>query len=98
VSIQRKTESVCSEIYRLLREERERRGLSKYALSGMTGLSQQTIGYLEREMTAPSLDTVLRIVRAMEIDFGKLITDAETRASRKTVVRVRSSARQTKAK
>ena len=91
MSIQRDSKAICSEIYHLLREERERLGLSKYALAAKTGLSQQTIGYLEREMTSPSLDTVLRLVRAMELDFGKFLAVAESRVGSKAVVRRKST-------
>jgi len=83
VSIQRESEAICSEIYLLLKEERERLGLSKYSLASKTGLSQQTIGYLERGRTAPAFDTVLRLVRAMEIDFAKFLALAEKRARQK---------------
>jgi transcriptional regulator with XRE-family HTH domain len=93
VSIQRDSEAICSEIYCLLREERERLGLSKYALAGKTGLSQQTIGYLERGKTSPSLDTVLRLVRAMELNFGKLLAEAEGRAEGNAVVRRKPAAK-----
>ncbi len=79
MTIQREAEALCAEIYRILREERERLGLSKYALAAKTGLSQQTIGYLERAKTAPSLDTVLRLVRAMELDFGEVLNKAGRR-------------------
>ena len=34
-------------IVRLLRDERERRGLSKYAVEQRSGISQQMIGYVE---------------------------------------------------
>jgi transcriptional regulator with XRE-family HTH domain len=90
VSIQRDSEALCAQIYRLLREERERLGLSKYALAAKTGLSQQTIGYMERGLTSPSLDTVLRLVRGMEIDLAELLSAAEKRAKVKTVERRRS--------
>ena len=83
MSIQRETEAICSEIYRLLQEERERLGLSKYSLAAKTGLSQQTIGYMERGQTAPSFDTVLRLARAMKVDFAKFLAVAEKRAQQK---------------
>jgi DNA-binding XRE family transcriptional regulator len=46
---------VCAHVIKLLSEERERRGISKYALSAKCGLAQQTISYIERELRHPSL-------------------------------------------
>jgi transcriptional regulator with XRE-family HTH domain len=42
-----KQRAVCTQAIRLLREERVKRGLSKYALSAQCGLTQQTISYME---------------------------------------------------
>lgn len=80
MTIQRESAAICAEVFQLLREERERQRLSKYALANKTGLSQQTIGYVERGMTAPSLDTILRMVRGLGTDMGSLIKSAERRA------------------
>jgi transcriptional regulator with XRE-family HTH domain len=41
------------------------------------GLSQQMVSYVEREMRIPSLDTLLRIGNALDLDTGELITRAE---------------------
>ena len=46
--------AVCAQIVRLLREERERQGISKYAMAERSGLSEQMIGYVERSMRQPS--------------------------------------------
>lgn len=69
--------AVCAEIIRQLRSERERRKLSKYAMAARSGLAQQTIGYVERGMRQPSLETVVRMAAALEIDLGELINRAE---------------------
>ena len=65
--------AVCAEIVALLRKERERRGLSKYALSERSGLSQQMIGYVERGMRSPSLETVIRLAVGLEVDLAQII-------------------------
>lgn len=80
VGIESESRAVCAHLFRLLQEERERRGLSKYALSNETGLAQQTLGYVERGMTSPSFDTIYRMARAMDVDLGKLIHSAQKRA------------------
>lgn len=71
---------MCAQLFRLLKEERERLGLSKYAVAARTGLSQQTLGYLERGMTSPSFDTIYRMSRALSVDLGEFIRIAEKQA------------------
>ena len=72
----KKFEAMCARIIQLLREERERRKLSKYLLAQRSGLSPQMIGYVERGIKKPSLETILRIAEAMEIDLGTALTQA----------------------
>ena len=71
-----KSHAVVHHVIRLLREERERRGLSKYVVAARSGLSQQTIGYVERELTNPSLETIVRIADGIGIDLVGLIMQA----------------------
>ena len=72
----------CQQIIRLLKEERERRGLSKYAVAQTSGLSQQAIGYMEEGQRIPSLETVLRVAKALGVDFAKIITQARKELSK----------------
>jgi transcriptional regulator with XRE-family HTH domain len=69
-------ESVCSQVARLLREERERQKLSMTVLAERAGLSQQSISYIERGMRIPNLDTLLRIAGVLKIDLGGVIKQA----------------------
>ena len=71
-----KSNAVVHHVIRLLREERERRGLSKYVVAARSGLSQQTIGYVERELTNPSFETIVRMADAIGIDLAGLIRQA----------------------
>src|SRR5882724_11661257 len=80
VGIEGESRAVCAQLVRLLKEERERRGISKYAIAAKTGLAQQTVGYAERGLTSPSFDTIYRMARALEIDLGELVRRAEARA------------------
>ena len=52
-------------------------------LAERAGLSQQMISYVERELRNPTLDTLLRISAALEVDLWKLIKQAEAWASKK---------------
>jgi transcriptional regulator with XRE-family HTH domain len=71
---------VCGHVIRILRQERESRGLSKYALSAQTGLAQQTISYVERGLRQPSFETVLRIADGIGIDLEKVLKQARADA------------------
>jgi transcriptional regulator with XRE-family HTH domain len=74
-------QAICAEIVRLLREEIKRQGLSVYALAKISGLTQPAIGYVEKELRIPSLETVLRMSDGLKIDLEDVIKQA-----RKTVL------------
>jgi transcriptional regulator with XRE-family HTH domain len=66
-------QDVANDIAKKLHDERIRQGLSMYRLAAKSGLSQQAIGYLERGIRVPSLETLLRISIALNFDLGKLL-------------------------
>lgn len=74
-------QAVCSRVAHLLRQERERRGLSMNLVAERAGLSQQMVSYVERGMRNPTLETLLRISAAMEINLSEILNQAmiETR-------------------
>ena len=73
---------------RLLKEARESRGLSKTRLAEEAGISQGMITYVESEERNPSLDILLRLTEALEIELSELIKEAEGKAaSKRTGVR-----------
>lgn len=69
--------AVCSRVARLLRQERERRGLSMNAVARHSGLSQQMVSYVEREMRHPTLETLLRMSAALDLDLADVIRRAQ---------------------
>ena len=73
-------QAVCSRVARILRQERERRGLSMNLVAERAGLSQQMVSYVEREMRNPTLETLLRIAAAIGVD----LVDVLRRASKPT--------------
>ena len=75
--------AVCVQIIRLLREEREHCGLSKYVIAKRSGLSQPMISYVERGLRNPTLETVLRMADALGMDFAELVKRAQVTASKK---------------
>ena len=74
---------VCSQVARILREEREKRGLSMTILAARAGLSRAMISFVEREIRNPSLETLLRIAGVLELDLGKIISKAIRQAAKK---------------
>lgn len=73
------------DVAKLLREERVRRGLSMNSVAKKSGLSQQMVSYVERGMRNPTLDTLLRIAIALNVDLWKLLKKASVRRQRTTV-------------
>jgi len=79
VSVAKVSRAIALEVVRLLKKERERQGVSKYTLASKSGLSQQMIGYVEREMRNPTLETVLRMAEGLELDLATIIKKAQKR-------------------
>jgi len=69
-------EKICEETFRLLRERREDLGLSMNEVARRTGLSQQTVSFVERGMRMPTLDTLLRISGALDLNLWELLRKA----------------------
>jgi transcriptional regulator with XRE-family HTH domain len=76
------TDAISSHVAAVLKEEREKRDLSLKALAKKSGISRQTISYIEQEVQSPSLDTLLRITSALGVDLAKIIARAQKRASK----------------
>ena len=51
-------------------------------LAARSGLSQQSVSYIEREMRIPNLDTLLRIAEILEIDLADVIKRSISAASK----------------
>jgi len=70
-------------IVRLLRDERIRKGLSKYAVEQRSGISQQMVGYVERGLRRPSLETALRMADGIGVDLSLIIKKARKLAAKR---------------
>jgi transcriptional regulator with XRE-family HTH domain len=46
------------------------------------GLSQQMVSYVEREMRNPTLETLLRIAAALEVDLSDVLRAAQQAAAK----------------
>jgi len=79
-------DSVCSHVARILREERERRGISMTRLAEMAGLSQGMISLVEHEHRNPSLDTMLRMCGPLGVNLSTVLSRAESAAGQTSKV------------
>jgi transcriptional regulator with XRE-family HTH domain len=68
VATNKSQEAVCARVAQILRQEREKSGLSMNLVAERAGISQQMVSYVERQMRNPTLETMLRIAAAIEID------------------------------
>ena len=46
-----------------------------------SGLSQSIVSLIERDLRNPTLDTLLRIAEAIEVDLGEILTHAQKEVS-----------------
>ena len=72
----------CKRVAALLREERERQGLSMTVVGERAGLSQQAVSYVERGMRIPNLDSLLRITGALNVELSDVVAEAASDAKR----------------
>jgi transcriptional regulator with XRE-family HTH domain len=75
-------EAIAANVVRLLREEREKPRLSMNVVAQRAGLSHSIVSLIERDLRNPTLDTLLRIAEAIEIDLGDILTRAQKAISK----------------
>ena len=69
-------EAICSEVARLLKEAREQQGFSLNSVAEKAGLSRQTVTFVEQELRNPTLETLLRLTTALNVDLEEIIARA----------------------
>ncbi len=75
---------LCANVARLLRQEREKRGISLNSMAQQAGISRQTVSFIEAQERNPTLMTLLRITHVLEIPLEELIANARAaQATRK---------------
>lgn len=65
----------------VLREQRERAGLSQEALAEKAELHRTYVGLLERGKRGPTLDAAYRLSLALGLSLTALVAEVERRAS-----------------
>lgn len=69
-------DEVKAEVARLLSKERVRRGISMNRLAEKSGLSQAFVSSFETTPWNPTLDSLLRIARALDVNLGDVLKQA----------------------
>lgn len=64
----------------ILKQEREKAGLSMTQTAAAAGISQQMVSYIERGMRNPSLEVLLRLADVLDTPLSQLIAAAEDAA------------------
>ncbi|MBI5394486.1 MAG: helix-turn-helix transcriptional regulator [Verrucomicrobia bacterium] len=72
-------EPVCGALADVIREHREARRLSKYALAKLAGISREMVGLIEARRSIPTFDLAARICRVFGITLTRLVAEAERR-------------------
>jgi transcriptional regulator with XRE-family HTH domain len=69
-------DAICAELVRLIADERRRLKLSKNKLAYLTGLNQSTVSRLENYHDNPTMDSLLRVADALNINLGEMLKRA----------------------
>ncbi len=75
-----KTQAFVKALALVLKEARLNAGWSQNELAWRAGLSQQYIGYLEREMRYPSAETLKRLAIALDRSLSGIVGEAESKS------------------
>lgn len=67
----------CHALALVIRKRRKELKLSLTQLGVRAGLSQQSVSYIEREMRAPNIETLLMVSWGLDIGLSELIRRAE---------------------
>jgi len=75
-SSDKQRQAIIAGVAKALRDARVRQGLSMSAVAERAGLSQQMVSYVERQIRMPTLDTLLRMADALQLDLTTILTEA----------------------
>jgi transcriptional regulator with XRE-family HTH domain len=69
-------EAISLQVIRLLKAEREKRGISLNLLAQKAGVSRQTVAFIEQGLRNPTMNTLFRLTSALEVEPEKIIARA----------------------
>ena len=76
-------DAICTELVRLIGERRKGCKFSKNKLAELTGLNQSTVSRLENHHENPTMDSLLRVADALDINLGDFLSLAIRSVDRK---------------
>ena len=71
-----KREAIVKNLAALLKEERTRQGLSLSEVAARAGIDRTMVMRVEESERVPTIDTLLRIAAALDVELGALIQRA----------------------
>ncbi|SDS02509.1 helix-turn-helix transcriptional regulator [Opitutus sp. GAS368] len=77
---QKNLDAVGSQVAAIFRAERERQKLSMNGVAERAGLSQSMVSLVEREVRKPTLETLLRISTALDLELSDVLQRAQRAA------------------
>jgi len=69
-------EAISLQVIRLLKAEREKRGISMNLLAQKAGVNRQTVAFIEQGLRNPTMNTLFRLTTALEVEPEKIIARA----------------------
>jgi transcriptional regulator with XRE-family HTH domain len=69
-------EAISLQVIRLLKAEREKRGISMNLLAQKAGINRQTVAFIEQGLRNPTMNTLFRLTTALEVAPEKIIARA----------------------
>lgn len=69
-------------IGRIIRQNRDKKGLTQEQLSGLAGLDRTHYSKIERGLRNPTIETVFKIAYALDVQPHKLIKEIEEESAR----------------
>jgi len=76
-------DAVCTQVTRILHEERKKQQISMTVLAQRAGLSQSMISLVERDLRNPTLETLLRMCEVLELELSDVLVSAKNTVSKK---------------
>jgi len=69
-------EAISLQVIRLLKAEREKRGISMNLLAQKAGINRQTVAFIEQGLRNPTMNTLFRLTTALKVEPEKIIARA----------------------
>lgn len=69
-------QDICARVARILKDERIAQNLSMTRVAEGAALSRQMVSYVERGLRVPTLDTLIRISRVLNIEPADVLSKA----------------------